>query len=194
MLKFLQIFLLQEAFGPIKLDRGLGYACPYCQKTMPHAAAMKQHIYTHTGEKPYKCNFCSYATNQPGTLNRHVNKLHKENCWDLVGNKKPPDFEQVWTRFCWYNLFFHVTYRWNRSNWAINSMLVHYVLRFSPEQMLLNDIYSCTLEKNPLFVLFVHMPLAKSLSLSSMLLEPIQTWFYKIKTPLKIIRYFTSIW
>ena len=95
MLKFLQIFLLQEAFGPIKLDRGLGYACPYCQKTMPHAAAMKQHIYTHTGEKPYKCTFCSYATNQPGTLNRHVNKLHKENCWDLVGNKKPPDFEQV---------------------------------------------------------------------------------------------------
>ena len=87
-LKFLQIFLLQEAFGPIKLDRGLGYACPYCQKTMPHAAAMKQHIYTHTGEKPYKCTFCSYATNQPGTLNRHVNKLHKEN-WDLVWNKKP---------------------------------------------------------------------------------------------------------
>ena len=75
-------FLLQ-AFGPIKLDRGLGYACPYCQKTMPHAAAMKQHIYTHTGEKPYKCTFCSYATNQPGTLNRHVNKLHKENLWTI---------------------------------------------------------------------------------------------------------------
>ena len=72
-------------------------------------------------------------------------------------------------------------------------MLVHSVLRFSPERMLLNDIYSCTLEKNPLFVLFVLMQLAKSLSLNSMLLEPIQKWFYRIKTPLKITLYVNLI-
>ena len=62
------------------------------------------------------------------------------------------------------------------------------VLRFSPEQMPLSDIYLCTLEKNHLFALFVRMQLVKGLSLNSILLKLIQTWFYsKIKTPFRIV-------
>ncbi|XP_063694755.1 zinc finger protein 37A-like [Bolinopsis microptera] len=39
------------------------------------ATAYKKNMRTHTGEKPYKCNECSYCSAQKGDLNRHM-KTH----------------------------------------------------------------------------------------------------------------------
>ncbi|CAG7822501.1 unnamed protein product [Allacma fusca] len=52
------------------------HVCPYCRKVFKknHLA---DHIKIHTGEKPYKCDKCSFAGAQPSSLKQH--KSRKEN-------------------------------------------------------------------------------------------------------------------
>ena len=35
-------------------------------------ANMKKHILRHTGEKPFKCEFCAHASNQKSNLKLHM--------------------------------------------------------------------------------------------------------------------------
>ena len=44
------------------------FECEYCQKKFRTSAKLKLHIRIHTGEKPYKCDQCDYASNQKGNL------------------------------------------------------------------------------------------------------------------------------
>ena len=37
---------------------------------------MKRHIQLHTGEKPFKCQLCEYATNQKVHLKKHMKTNH----------------------------------------------------------------------------------------------------------------------
>ena len=43
-----------------KLDDG-SYKCDYCSLTCRQRYKMKNHIMTHTGEKPYPCYFCELS-------------------------------------------------------------------------------------------------------------------------------------
>ena len=60
---------------PIKLGAGQ-YQCPFCPMIMTQKATMKRHIMTHTGEKPFKCRLCQYASGRKASLLYHIQHIH----------------------------------------------------------------------------------------------------------------------
>ena len=67
---------LLQIIEPILLENGQ-YQCPLCDnKIMKTKAKIARHILIHTGEKPYACSACSYATHEGANLKRHFNNMH----------------------------------------------------------------------------------------------------------------------
>ena len=75
------LIILQN--GPINL--GGQYGCPFCEKIQNSKGDMNRHIKTHTGEKPYLCDFCNYKSNQITNLKRHMERKH-DKTFSLVKN------------------------------------------------------------------------------------------------------------
>jgi len=56
-----------------------GFLCPFCQKsTFKKPSDIKQHILTHTGEKPFKCPYCDFCSNRTGNMKKHILKKHHD--------------------------------------------------------------------------------------------------------------------
>uniref|UniRef100_A0A8D8WV69 Zinc finger protein 64 homolog, isoforms 1 and 2 n=1 Tax=Cacopsylla melanoneura TaxID=428564 RepID=A0A8D8WV69_9HEMI len=51
------------------------FSCNYCTNVRDK---MKRHILVHTGENPFKCNFCMYECKQIFNLNRHIKIRHMD--------------------------------------------------------------------------------------------------------------------
>ncbi|CAG0913422.1 unnamed protein product [Notodromas monacha] len=72
----LQSGTLTSTATPIpRKDRGRNDTCEYCGKVFKNCSNLTVHRRSHTGEKPYKCELCSYACAQSSKLTRHM-KTH----------------------------------------------------------------------------------------------------------------------
>lgn len=59
----------------IKRESRRNDTCEYCGKVFKNCSNLTVHRRSHTGEKPYKCELCSYACAQSSKLTRHM-KTH----------------------------------------------------------------------------------------------------------------------
>ena len=59
------------------------YMCLICRKVFKTRNALKPHIYSHIGYRPYACTLCGYSATHSSALNVHTAKhaKHKYKCW-----------------------------------------------------------------------------------------------------------------
>lgn len=66
--------------GPNPLTGDLNRSCSFCGKffnSRNWRQDLQRHLMIHTGEKPYRCPFCSHRSNRAFNLRNHIHNVHK---------------------------------------------------------------------------------------------------------------------
>ncbi len=74
------------------------FPCKLCQKVLSTKQTLASHMLVHTGEKPYKCDFCPMAYRDRGSWKNHLKNIHqkipkKKKKGDLVCQYCPKTFD-----------------------------------------------------------------------------------------------------
>lgn len=67
--------MMKNNSNSLKQDARRNDTCEFCGKVFKNCSNLTVHRRSHTGEKPYKCELCSYACAQSSKLTRHM-KTH----------------------------------------------------------------------------------------------------------------------
>lgn len=51
------------------------FQCPHCEKSFGKSSHLRDHIRTHTGDRPYRCEYCDKAFTQYSNLRTHT-RIH----------------------------------------------------------------------------------------------------------------------
>ncbi|KAI8067187.1 hypothetical protein BC940DRAFT_239426 [Gongronella butleri] len=65
--------------APFSTKSSRQYPCLHCNKVFSRPSSLQSHVYTHTGEKPYRCTApgCSKGFAVPSNLRRHQ-RVHQK--------------------------------------------------------------------------------------------------------------------
>ena len=77
--RFYFCFVLQVSFREEESDEHRRkYKCPHCIKKFCWSTDLKRHILTHTGERPFSCEFCPANFTRKFLMQKHTRKHHPD--------------------------------------------------------------------------------------------------------------------
>ncbi|RXG62062.1 Gastrula zinc finger protein XlCGF57.1 [Armadillidium vulgare] len=65
------LMLSEEHHYSNYLEEGKGFACLLCRHVATTKGSLRRHMRRHTGERPYRCQFCPYGASQKSDLDKH---------------------------------------------------------------------------------------------------------------------------
>ena len=67
----------EKAEHQAPLRRQAPHVCVTCHKTFPDTSKLRVHMRSHSGDKPFMCRSCDYASTNKANLVRHVKLVHE---------------------------------------------------------------------------------------------------------------------